>query len=77
MKVIRILSWNIQWGRGMDGCVDLERIARTIGLVQADVVCLQEVAVNHPGLPGGPVGDQAAQLAVTRPSTGRADGAVR
>ncbi|CAG1003044.1 hypothetical protein RHDC4_03349 [Rhodocyclaceae bacterium] len=47
----------------MDGRVDLERTARTVGLSGADVVCLQEVAVNHPGLPGGPCGNQSQQLA--------------
>ena len=62
MKVIRILSWNIQWARGTDGRVDPGRTARTIRAFDADVVCLQEVAVNHPGLPGGPVGDQVVHL---------------
>jgi endonuclease/exonuclease/phosphatase family metal-dependent hydrolase len=26
---VKLLSWNIQWCRGMDGRVDPERIART------------------------------------------------
>src|SRR3569623_3222112 len=26
---MKLLSWNIQWGRGMDGRVDLARILRT------------------------------------------------
>jgi endonuclease/exonuclease/phosphatase family metal-dependent hydrolase len=50
---VRILSWNIQWGRGVDGRVDLVRIAGVARGFDADVLCLQEVAVNHPGLPGG------------------------
>jgi len=50
---MKLLSWNIQWGRGMDGKVDLQRILKTIGqLGQFDVICLQEVAINFPGLPG-------------------------
>ena len=50
---MKLLSWNIQWGRGMDGRVDLARILRTIReLGDFDVPCLQEVAVNFPGLPG-------------------------
>ncbi len=49
---MRILSWNIQWGRGVDGRVDLARTAGAIRTFDADVVCLQEVAVNHSGLPG-------------------------
>lgn len=50
---MRILSWNIQWGRGIDGRVDLARIAAAAREQDVDVLCLQEVAVNHPGLPGG------------------------
>ncbi|MFN6960620.1 MAG: endonuclease/exonuclease/phosphatase family protein [Rhodocyclaceae bacterium] len=51
---MRILSWNIQWGRGLDGRVDLVRIAEEVRNFDADVICLQEVAVNHPTLPGMP-----------------------
>ncbi len=48
-----ILSWNIQAGRGVDGRVDLERIARTVrALVDADVICLQEVESGGAGGPG-------------------------
>ena len=63
---MRILSWNIQWGRGLDGRVDLARIAAVARECDPDVLCLQEVAVNHPGLPGLPTGaamDQTAVLA--------------
>jgi endonuclease/exonuclease/phosphatase family metal-dependent hydrolase len=59
---MRVLSWNIQWGRGIDGRVDLGRTATVIRGADADVVCLQEVAVNHPGLPGGAAEDQVARL---------------
>ena len=60
---MKLLSWNIQWGRGMDGRVDLQRILRTIRqLGDFDVICLQEVAVNFPGLPGSHGGDQVAEL---------------
>mgnify|MGYP003429152911 CR=1 FL=1 len=50
---MKILSWNIQWGRGLDGRADLARMAAVARELDADVLCLQEVAVNHPGLPGG------------------------
>ena len=61
---MRLLSWNIQWGRGLDGVVDLARIARTIhGLGVFDLICLQEVACNFPGLPGSGGEDQMALLA--------------
>ncbi|MEW6164877.1 MAG: endonuclease/exonuclease/phosphatase family protein [Pseudomonadota bacterium] len=59
---MRILSWNIQWGRGIDGRVDLTRTAAVAREFDADVLCLQEVAVNHPGLSGGAAMDQVEWL---------------
>ncbi len=62
------LSWNIQYGKGVDGAVDLKRIvdtARAIG--PFDVFCAQEVAVNIAGMGGGAGVDQAAQLAALLP----------
>jgi endonuclease/exonuclease/phosphatase family metal-dependent hydrolase len=65
---MKLLSWNIQWGRGMDGQVDVRRILRTIGqLGDFDVICLQEVAVNFPGLPGSRGEDQMAELSAGLP----------
>jgi endonuclease/exonuclease/phosphatase family metal-dependent hydrolase len=60
---MRILSWNIQWGRGLDGRVDLARSAAVAREFDPDVLCLQEVAVNHPGLPGGAAMNQPEWLA--------------
>ncbi|MGD8867306.1 MAG: endonuclease/exonuclease/phosphatase family protein [Gemmatimonadales bacterium] len=40
---LRILSYNIKHGLGMDGAIDLERIARVINDLHPDVVTLQEV----------------------------------
>lgn len=60
---MRILSWNIQWGRGMDGRVDLARIAAQSLAKSPDLLCLQEVARFHPDLPGGADEDQVAHLA--------------
>lgn len=40
---LRILAYNIKHGLGMDGAVDLNRIARVINDLQPDVVTLQEV----------------------------------
>ena len=49
-----ILSWNIQAGLGVDGRVDLARIARTVrALADADVICMQEVESRGSGGPGG------------------------
>lgn len=61
---MRLLTWNIQWGRGMDGRVDLARIAAEIkAMGEFDVICLQEVAVNFAGLPGSRGEDAVAELA--------------
>jgi endonuclease/exonuclease/phosphatase family metal-dependent hydrolase len=59
---MRIVSWNIQWGRGIDGRVDLRRAIEWLNSVDADVICLQEIAVHHPGLPGGADEDQPRRL---------------
>jgi len=61
---MRLVTWNIQWGRGVDGRVDLARIASTAReLADFDVLCLQEVADNFPGLEGNDSRDQFAELA--------------
>jgi endonuclease/exonuclease/phosphatase family metal-dependent hydrolase len=63
---LRLITWNIQWGRGIDGRVDLERIVRHArALADFDVLCLQEVADNFPapGLAGNDDRDQFAELA--------------
>ena len=44
-----LVSWNIQYGKGVDGHIDLARIAETIyndGL--PDLLCLQEISRNYP-----------------------------
>ncbi len=65
---MRLLTWNIQWGRGMDGRVDLARIAAEIrSMGPFDVICLQEVAVNFPGLPGSRGEDGMAVLSAHLP----------
>ena len=65
---VRLLSWNTQWGRGADGRVDLARTAATIRAAGAfDVICLQEVASNFPGLAGGAREDAPALLAAAAP----------
>lgn len=57
---LRILSYNIHHGAGLDGKIDLERIARVIQSASPDIVSLQEVdrkTKRSGGL------DQAARLA--------------
>ncbi|MCK0508873.1 endonuclease/exonuclease/phosphatase family protein [Aromatoleum anaerobium] len=65
---MRIVSWNIQWGRGADGRVDLARTVAAIhDIGDADVICLQEVAQNFPGLEGGNREDEVGILAAAFP----------
>lgn len=60
---MKLLSWNIQQGRGADGIVSLKRIADEIKQSAADIICLQEVSrgftVDGGGSPGP---DQCAEL---------------
>ena len=60
---MKILQWNVQWCRGMDGVVDPARIARAAReLADPDVICLQEVAINYATLAGSSGEDQVALL---------------
>lgn len=43
---VRLLTYNIQWGKGADGVYDLDRIAARLRQIDADVVILNEVDVN-------------------------------
>ncbi|AXK44652.1 endonuclease/exonuclease/phosphatase family protein [Brachybacterium saurashtrense] len=45
MTTWRVATWNIRHGLGPDGRVDLERTAREIAALGADVIALQEVDV--------------------------------
>lgn len=42
---LRVLCYNIQYGRGMDGVYDIPRLAEVIKATQPDLVALQEVDV--------------------------------
>jgi len=60
---MRLLSWNVQWCRGLDGRVDPARIASEARrLADADVICLQEVAIGFAGLPGSSGENQVEAL---------------
>ncbi|QID19778.1 endonuclease [Nitrogeniibacter mangrovi] len=65
---MRVISWNIQWGRGADGRVNLSRLLDDLScLGDFDVICLQEVASRFPGLPGGAEEDEVALLRAAFP----------
>ena len=60
--MIEIICWNIRWGQGRDGVVDLARIVDTVrALGDPDVLCLQEVARHFPAVDGSGA-DQVAVL---------------
>lgn len=61
---MKLVTWNIQWGRGADGCVDLQRIVEHARrFADFDVLCLQEVSAGYPELPGCDGANQFAALA--------------
>jgi len=60
---MRLLSWNVQWCRGIDGRVDPKRIAgEAKRLADPDVFCLQEIARNFPEMEGSSGEDQVEEL---------------
>ena len=68
---MKLITWNIQWCRGVDQVVDPARVvAEARRLADFDVLCLQEVADNFPDpLLGGSAGeDQFTVLASLLPN---------
>ena len=65
---MRLLTWNVQWCRGLDGIVDPVRIAREARrLADPDVLCLQEVSVGFISLPGSHGENQVDALRAALP----------
>ena len=67
---MKIMSWNVQWCRGIDGRVDPARIvAEAKRIADFDVLCLQEIADNfpEPRLGGNDDRDQFADIAALLP----------
>jgi endonuclease/exonuclease/phosphatase family metal-dependent hydrolase len=65
---MKLVSWNIQWGRGADGRVDLGRIVEHARrFADFDVLCLQEVSDGFPELAGCDGRDQFAEIASRLP----------
>ena len=63
---MRLITWNIQCGKGCDGVTDLARIVAVAkAIADADVFCFQEVSSHFSRLDGGT--DQSAQLAKLLP----------
>jgi endonuclease/exonuclease/phosphatase family metal-dependent hydrolase len=65
---MKLITWNIQWCRGCDGVVNPARIVKAAKeMADFDVLCLQEVARNFPGLPGSAGEDQFETIAALLP----------
>jgi len=67
---MELITWNVQWCRGVDLVVDAARIvAHARRLADFDVLCLQEIADNYPDprLGGNDGDDQFARLAQLLP----------
>ncbi len=62
IDTMNLITWNIQWCRGVDGRVDPARIIEHARrLADFDVLCLQEVASNF-GMLGGSEGEDQFRL---------------
>ena len=60
---MRLISWNVQWCRGIDGTVDPARIAHEARrIADPDVLCLQEINVGFTDLPGAAGENQVQAL---------------
>ena len=65
---MKLVTFNMQWGLGVDGRVDLPRIVEAArAMADFDVLCLQEVADNYPALKGNTDMNQFASLAALLP----------
>jgi endonuclease/exonuclease/phosphatase family metal-dependent hydrolase len=74
---MKLITWNVQWCRGVDGRVDPARIvAEARNLADFDVLCLQEIADNFPDprLAGSSGEDQFTLLAALLPGYAAAAG---
>lgn len=60
---MRVVSWNIHWGCGKDGRIRIHAIIDVLRKFNPDIICLQEVAANHPELEGSATANQFKQLA--------------
>ena len=62
--MLSLITWNIQWGLGVDGFVKLDRIASECRrLADADIICLQEVVAGFETLKGHDGSDQFETIA--------------
>jgi endonuclease/exonuclease/phosphatase family metal-dependent hydrolase len=72
---MKLITWNIQWGLGLDGRCDLARVvADAKRIADFDALCLQEVSDNFPELKGNDGANQFAELARLLPDYAAVEG---
>jgi endonuclease/exonuclease/phosphatase family metal-dependent hydrolase len=65
---MKILTWNVQWFKGLDGVVDIERVLQKAReIADFDVLCMQEISVNFNALTGETPADQVARVRALLP----------
>jgi endonuclease/exonuclease/phosphatase family metal-dependent hydrolase len=65
---MKLVTWNTQSCKGIDGQVNCRRILEHArALADFDVLCLQEIAQHYPGLTGAVDADQPAAIAALLP----------
>jgi endonuclease/exonuclease/phosphatase family metal-dependent hydrolase len=70
-KEVRVLTYNIHHGEGIDGKFDLERIAKVIRQSRADIVALQEVDQRTRRIGGVDTLAELARLTQRQPVFGK------
>jgi endonuclease/exonuclease/phosphatase family metal-dependent hydrolase len=76
---MKLITWNVQWCRGVDGKVDPGRVVQHAkAIADFDVLCLQEIANNFPDprLAGSRGENQFAELAMRLPGFQPVPGAI-
>jgi len=65
---MKILTWNVQWFKGLDCVVDIERVLhKAREIADVDVLCMQEISVNYNALTGETPADQVARVRALLP----------
>jgi endonuclease/exonuclease/phosphatase family metal-dependent hydrolase len=72
---MKLVTFNMQWGLGVDGRVSLPRIVQAArAMADFDVLCLQEVADHYPALKGNTDMNQFDSLAALLPGFAAIEG---
>lgn len=65
---MKILTWNVQWFKGLDDVVDMARVIKHAqSMADFDAICMQEVSVHYKELTGTAEPDQIKELRTLLP----------